>query len=100
MRTHRDQPNNLAARLGCRLESGGTIATDGDGHTGIPGVYAIGDAAIERLRSVANAIGTGSRAALALALDLVVDLEAPDEDEADLGAFIPSFLSHRLPVAA
>jgi len=100
VRTHRDQPNNLAATLGCRLDSGGTIATDGDGHTGIPGVYAIGDAATERLRSVANAIGTGSRAALALALDLVVDLEAPDEDEADLGAFIPSVPSHSLPVAA
>ena len=53
---------------------GGTIATDDDGRTGVPGVYAAGDAATERLRSVANAIGSGSRAAHAVALDLVTEI--------------------------
>ena len=48
--------------------------TDGDGRSGVPGVYAVGDAATERLRSVANAVGSGSRAAQALALDLVVSV--------------------------
>jgi thioredoxin reductase len=69
VRTRREQPNGLAAALGCELTAGGTIVTDGDGRTALAGVYAAGDAATERLRSVAAAIGTGSRAALAVALD-------------------------------
>jgi thioredoxin reductase len=69
VRTRREQPNGLAAALGCELTAGGTIVTDGDGRTAVAGVYAAGDAATERLRSVAVAIGTGSRAALAVALD-------------------------------
>jgi thioredoxin reductase len=72
VRTHRDQPNGLAAALGCDLAEGGTIVTDGDGRTGIPGVYAAGDAATEHSRSVANAIGSGSRVAYAVSLDLVI----------------------------
>jgi thioredoxin reductase len=71
VRTQRGQPNGLAAALGCRLTSGGTIETDSDGRTGVPGVYAAGDAATEQLRSVANAMGTGSRVGYAVALDLV-----------------------------
>ncbi len=74
VRTRRDQPNGLATALGCRLTLGGTIATDGDGRTEVPGVYAAGDAATERLRSVANAIGTGSRVAHSVALDLVTEI--------------------------
>ena len=65
VRTHRDQPNGLADELGCELSAGGTIVTDADGRTNAPGVYAAGDAATERLRSVANAIGAGSRVAQA-----------------------------------
>jgi thioredoxin reductase len=75
VRTRRDQPNDLAAALGCRLTAGGTIVTDGDGRTGVPGVYAAGDAATERLRSVAGAIGSGSRVAHSVALDLVSEIE-------------------------
>jgi thioredoxin reductase len=71
VRTHRDQPNGLAAALGCRLTPEGTIVTDGDGRTGVPGVYAAGDTATEHSRSVANAIGSGSRVAYAVALDHV-----------------------------
>jgi thioredoxin reductase len=71
VRTRRDQPNGLAEALGCELTVGGTIDTDGDGRTAAAGVYAAGDAATERLRSVAGAIGTGSRAGLAVALDHV-----------------------------
>jgi len=69
VRTRRGQPNGLAAALGCELTAGRTIITDGDGRTTVAGVYAAGDAATDRLRSVAAAIGTGSRAALAVALD-------------------------------
>jgi thioredoxin reductase len=50
--------------------------TDIDGRTSVSGVYAVGDAATEHSRSVANAIGTGSRAAYALALDRVRVLAA------------------------
>ena len=62
---------NVLDALGCELSPGGTIVTDGDGRTAITGVYAAGDAATERLRSVANAIGAGSRVAQAVALDLI-----------------------------
>jgi thioredoxin reductase len=71
VRTTREQPNGLAEALGCELGGGGTIETDVDGRTGIPGVFAVGDAATDHSRSVANAVGTGSRAAYAVALDLV-----------------------------
>jgi thioredoxin reductase len=74
--TRRDQPNDLASALGCELTEAGTIVTDVDGRTSVAGVYAIGDAATEHSRSVANAIGMGSRAAYALALDRVPALAA------------------------
>jgi thioredoxin reductase len=67
--TRRDQPNGLAAALGCELTDAGTIATDADGRTNVAGVYAAGDAATANSRSVANAIGMGSRVAYAVALD-------------------------------
>src|SRR3954447_3936502 len=67
--TRRDQPNGLAAALGCELTGAGTIVTDADGRTNVAGVYAAGDAATGHSRSVANAIGTGSRVAYAVALD-------------------------------
>jgi thioredoxin reductase len=66
VRTRREQPNDLAEALGCELTAGGTIATDGDGRTDVPGVFAAGDAATEHSRSVANAMGTGSRVAYAV----------------------------------
>jgi thioredoxin reductase len=71
VRTFRDQPNGLAAALGCTLTENGTIVTDVDGRTGVSGVYAAGDAATDHSRSVANAIGSGSRVAYAVALDCV-----------------------------
>jgi thioredoxin reductase len=71
VRTVRGQPNGLAEALGCELSTAGTIVTDGDGRTRVAGIYAAGDAATEHSRSVANAIGAGSRAAYAVALDLV-----------------------------
>jgi thioredoxin reductase len=69
--TRRDQPNGLAAALGCELTEAGTIVTDDDGRTSVAGVYAAGDAATAHSRSVANAIGTGSRVAYAVALEHV-----------------------------
>jgi thioredoxin reductase len=69
VRTRREQPNGLAAALGLRLSESGTIVTDIDGRTSVPGVYAAGDAATEHSRSVANAIGTGSRVAYAVVGD-------------------------------
>jgi thioredoxin reductase len=75
--TRRDQPNDLAAQLGCELTDAGTIVADVDGRTSVPGVYAAGDAATERSRSVANAIGGGSRVAYAVALDSMPALSEP-----------------------
>ena len=74
--TRRDQPNGLAAALGCDLTDAGTIVTDPDGRTNAAGVYAAGDAATAHSRSVANAIGAGSRVAYAVALDRVAPVLA------------------------
>ena len=74
--TRRDQPNGLAAALGCELTAAGTIVTDADGRTNVTGVYAAGDAATAHSRSVANAIGTGSRVAYAVALERVAPVVA------------------------
>jgi thioredoxin reductase len=67
--TRRDQPNGLAAALGCELTAAGTVLIDADGRTSVAGVYAAGDAATPHSRSVANAIGTGSRVGYAVALE-------------------------------
>src|SRR5215212_2290454 len=74
--TRRDQPNGLAAALGCELTEAGTIVADADGRTNVAGVYAAGDAASAHSRSVANAIGAGSRVAYAVALDRIAPLLA------------------------
>jgi thioredoxin reductase (NADPH) len=74
--TRRDQPNGLAAALRCDMTEAGTIVTDADGRTSVPGVYAAGDAASAHSRSVANAIGAGSRVAYAVTLDRVAPLLA------------------------
>ena len=74
--TQRDQPNGLAAALGCELTAAGTIVTDADGRTNVAGVYAAGDAATASSRSVANAIGTGSRVAYAVALERLAPVAA------------------------
>jgi thioredoxin reductase len=74
--TRRDQPNGLAAALGCELTEAGTIVTDADGRTSVPGVFAAGDAATAHSRSVANAIGTGSRVAYAVALERIAPVLA------------------------
>ena len=74
--TRRDQPNGLAAALGCELTADGTIVTDADGRTSVPGVYAAGDAATAHSRSVASAIGTGSRVAYAVALERLAPVVA------------------------
>ena len=76
VRTRREQANDLAQTLGCALTDDGTIETDLDGRTGIDGVYAAGDAATAHSRSVANAIGTGSRVAYAATIDLAA-IKAP-----------------------
>jgi thioredoxin reductase len=74
--TRRDQPNGLAAALGCELTAAGTIVTDADGRTSVAGVYAAGDAATAHSRSVAHAIGTGSRVAHAVALERLAPIVA------------------------
>ena len=76
--TRRDQPNGLAVALGCELTEAGTIVIDADGRTNVAGVYAAGDTATAHSRSVANAIGTGSRVAYAVALDRIAsELDRP-----------------------
>ncbi len=74
--TRRDQPNGLAAALGCELTADGTIIADADGRTNVAGVFAAGDAATAHSRSVASAIGTGSRVGYAVALERLAPVVA------------------------
>jgi thioredoxin reductase len=67
------QPNDLAVQLGCRLRDDATIAVEEGGRTGVAGVYAAGDAATSSVRSVALAIGSGTRVASSLVIDLVAE---------------------------
>src|SRR4051794_31238898 len=77
VRPRRSQPHALAQRVGLELDDDGLIVADASGRTAVPGVYAAGDAAAA-VRSVAIAIGSGARAATAMAADLIVDhLAAP-----------------------
>jgi thioredoxin reductase len=70
------QPHALAERIGLELDDDGLIAADESGRTAIPSVYTAGDAAAA-VRSVAIAIGSGARAATAMAADLIADRLAP-----------------------
>jgi thioredoxin reductase len=72
VRPERSQPHALAERVGLELDAEGLIAADASGRTAVPAVYAAGDAAAA-VRSVAIAIGSGARAATAMATDLIVD---------------------------
>jgi thioredoxin reductase len=72
VRPKRSQPHALAERVGLELDPDGLIVTDAGGRTAVPAVYAAGDAAAV-VRSVAIAIGSGARTAIAMAADLIVD---------------------------
>lgn len=60
---------DLAAALGCRIDADGYVATDGDGRTSVPGVFAAGDLTPGlQLVQVAAAQGTVAGVAAALSL--------------------------------
>lgn len=61
--------NELGVMLGIELEEGKCFVTDEHQRTSVPGVYAAGDA-IEGLDQIGFAIGTGTRAAVAIHNDL------------------------------
>src|SRR4051812_44121904 len=76
VRPERSQPHALAERVGLELDDDGLIVADASGRTAVSAVYAAGDAAAA-VRSVAIAIGSGARAATAMAADLIVDRLSP-----------------------
>ena len=61
--------SELGVMLGIELEEGQCFVTDERQRTTVPGVYAAGDA-IEGLDQIGFAIGTGTRAAVAIHNDL------------------------------
>jgi thioredoxin reductase len=76
VRPRRTQPTEIAQRLGLELNEDELIVADDGGRTELPGVYVAGDASAE-VRSVAIAIGSGSRVGTAMAADLIVGPLAP-----------------------
>ena len=72
VRPRRTQPSAIATRLGLELDDTELIPADDGGRTSIPGVYVAGDASAA-VRSVAIAIGSGSRVGTAMVADLIVD---------------------------
>jgi thioredoxin reductase len=72
VRPRRTQPTAIAERLGLELNDDELIVADDGGRTDVPRVYVAGDASAP-VRSVAIAIGSGSRVGTAMAADLIVD---------------------------
>ena len=66
------RPDDVAASLGIDRDGAGFPVVDGTGRTGVPGVWAAGNAVDPRLQVIASA-GTGSVAAIAINADLVED---------------------------
>lgn len=62
--------DGLLVSLGCDIDGGGWPITDANGATGVPGVWAAGNAVNPRAQ-VITAAGEGSAAAIALNADLV-----------------------------
>jgi thioredoxin reductase len=71
-RPWRSQPSELHRRLGLELDNTNLIPVDPGGRTSVPRVYVAGDASAP-VRSVAIAVGSGSRVGISTVADLVVD---------------------------
>jgi thioredoxin reductase len=65
-----EQHSDIPAKLGCELTEQGLLKIDAMQRTTIPGVYACGDNA-SGMRSVANAVATGSFAGAALNKEMI-----------------------------
>jgi thioredoxin reductase len=72
VRPRRSQPTRLAEQAGLEVGDDGLIAADASGRTDVHRVYVAGDSSAP-VRSVAIAIGSGSRVGTAMAADLIVD---------------------------
>jgi thioredoxin reductase len=64
--------SNLAEQLGCKLTETGHIAVSEFGDTGIPGLYAAGDATTP-MRQVAVAVANGVKAGAAMVREFIMD---------------------------
>lgn len=62
----------LPQELGCALTDDGYLNVDMQQRTSIPGIYACGDSTL-RLRTVANAVATGTTAGMMLNKDLITE---------------------------
>lgn len=64
--------SNLQQQLGCELTSDGYIKTDSENRTTVKGVFACGDN-ISRMRTVANAVATGTATGILVNKELVTE---------------------------
>lgn len=67
-----EQHCTLPQELGCALTDEGYLKVDAQQRTSIPGIYACGDSTL-RLRTVANAVATGTTAGMMLNKDLITE---------------------------
>lgn len=63
--------NDLSVQIACDHTPEGYVAVDGMGRTSVAGIYAAGDCT-SRLRTVANAVGTGTAVGMQVNKDLVM----------------------------
>lgn len=67
-----EQHCSIPKEIGCAFTEEGYIQVDAQQRTSIPGIYACGDSAM-RLRTVANAVATGTTAGMMLNKELVAE---------------------------
>lgn len=67
-----EQHSSIPEALGCEMTEAGFIETDAAQRTSIAGVYACGDNR-SSMRTVANAVGTGTTAGMMANRDLVLE---------------------------
>jgi thioredoxin reductase len=67
-----EQHCGIPQDLGCALTEEGYIQVDAQQRTSVPGIYACGDGTT-RLRTVANAVATGTTAGMMLNKELATE---------------------------
>ncbi|MBO9701138.1 MAG: NAD(P)/FAD-dependent oxidoreductase [Sporocytophaga sp.] len=72
VKAHFEQHCSIPISLGCEINKEGYLVTDGSQETTVKDVYACGDNS-SRMRTIANAVGTGTTAGIAVSKSIIVN---------------------------